>query len=95
MEQMFDLSIIYPKEGMLAPEALCRGYRKHLQRKKKKDTPKGVSFCGSGRRIRTLTYGVRVRCATFTQSRCVLTNKIYYTDFRRFVNTFFVSSRFF
>ena len=26
---------------------------------------------GSGRRIRTLTYGVRVRCATFTQSRCV------------------------
>ena len=24
---------------------------------------------GSGRRIRTLTYGVRVRCATFTQSR--------------------------
>ena len=26
-------------------------------------------FVGSGRRIRTLTYGVRVRCATFTQSR--------------------------
>ena len=26
-------------------------------------------FLGSGRRIRTLTYGVRVRCATFTQSR--------------------------
>ena len=27
---------------------------------------------GSGRRIRTLTYGVRVRCATLTQSRYVL-----------------------
>ena len=40
---------------------------------------------GSGRRIRTLTYGVRVRCATFTQSRCVLTNKNYYTRFSLFV----------
>ena len=40
---------------------------------------------GSGRRIRTLTYGVRVRCATFTQSRCVLTNKDYYTQFSPFV----------
>ena len=38
-----------------------------------------VSLFGSGRRIRTLTYGVRVRCATFTQSRYVLTNKDYYT----------------
>ena len=28
-------------------------------------------FFGSGRRIRTLTYGVRVRCATITQSRYV------------------------
>lgn len=27
------------------------------------------TYHGSGRRIRTLTYGVRVRCATFTQSR--------------------------
>ena len=44
---------------------------------------------GSGRRIRTLTYGVRVRCATFTQSRYVLTNKNYYTHFAAFVNTFF------
>ena len=30
-----------------------------------------VTQYGSGRRIRTLTYGVRVRCATFTQSRYV------------------------
>ena len=44
---------------------------------------------GSGRRIRTLTYGVRVRCATITQSRYVLTNKNYYTHFSEFVNTFF------
>ena len=48
-----------------------------------------LRFFGSGRRIRTLTYGVRVRCATFTQSRCVLTNKNYYTDFTAFVNSFF------
>ena len=48
---------------------------------------------GSGRRIRTLTYGVRVRCATFTQSRCVLTNKNYYTDFTTFVNSFFQKIR--
>ena len=46
---------------------------------------------GSGRRIRTLTYGVRVRCATFTQSRYVLTNKNFYTGFERFVNSFFPS----
>ena len=32
-------------------------------------------FFGSGRRIRTLTYGVRVRCATFTQSRYILQRK--------------------
>ena len=48
-----------------------------------------VSLFGSGRRIRTLTYGVRVRCATFTQSRYVLTNKNYYTDFAAFVKSFF------
>ena len=46
-------------------------------------------LAGSGRRIRTLTYGVRVRCATFTQSRCVLANKNYYTCFPAFVNSFF------
>ena len=33
-------------------------------------------FHGSGRRIRTLTYGVRVRCATFTQSRFISNNAI-------------------
>ena len=60
--------------------------------KTKCDLLKQVAFCfGSGRRIRTLTYGVRVRCATFTQSRCVLTNKLYYTRFLCFVNTFFKS----
>ena len=54
---------------------------------KKRDTAKPC-LSGSGRRIRTLTYGVRVRCATFTQSRYVLTNKNYYTGFGAFVNTF-------
>ena len=41
-------------------------------------------FFGSGRRIRTLTYGVRVRCATFTQSRYIFyrekTSKPYMTS---------------
>ena len=48
---------------------------------------------GSGRRIRTLTYRVRVCCATLTQSRCVLTNKYYYTDSAIFVNSFFTKYR--
>ena len=51
-------------------------------------------LCWQRRRIRTLTYGVRVRCATFTQSRCVPKNKNYYTGFERFVNSFFSSGRF-
>ena len=37
----------------------------------KKDARWASFLFGSGRRIRTLTYGVRVRCATITQSRCV------------------------
>ena len=45
-----------------------------------------VTLDGSGRRIRTLTYGVRVRCATITQSRYVrLTNICYYTSGFAFV----------
>ena len=51
-------------------------------------------FFGSGRRIRTLTYGVRVRCATITQSRyialfaalCRSANKCYYSRNFAFVN---------
>ena len=49
---------------------------------------------GSGRRIRTLTYGVRVRCATITQSRyialfaalCRSANIRYYSRNFAFVN---------
>ena len=59
-----------------------------IERKKTGNSTFPVFFFGSGRRIRTLTYGVRVRCATFTQSRYVLTNKNYYTGFGTFVNTF-------
>ena len=47
------------------------------------------TFFGSGRRIRTLTYGVRVRCATITQSRYVrLTNICYYTSGFAFVKNY-------
>ena len=59
----------------------------------KKETRQSRVSSGSGRRIRTLTYGVRVRCATFTQSRYVLTNKNYYTDFTAFVKSFFYIPR--
>ena len=60
--------------------------------KRRKLPAKPRAFYGSGRRIRTLTYGVRVRCATITQSRYVLANKNYYTHFTGFVNTFFAFS---
>ena len=60
-----------------------------VSRDTKKETRQSRVSYGSGRRIRTLTYGVRVRCATFTQSRYVLTNKNYYTDFAAFVKSFF------
>ena len=56
---------------------------------KKETCINDASLFGSGRRIRTLTYGVRVRCATITQSRCVLTNINYYTHRAGFVNTLF------
>ena len=63
----------------------------------KKRSPKPYGFrllSGSGRRIRTLTYGVRVRCATITQSRyialfaalCRSANKCYYSRNFAFVN---------
>ena len=60
-----------------------------IERKKTGNSTFPAFFFGSGRRIRTLTYGVRVRCATITQSRYVLTNKNYYTDFAAFVKSFF------
>ena len=41
-------------------------------KRKKKQAPIGAClFFGSGKRIRTSTYGVRVRCATITQYRYV------------------------
>ena len=45
--------------------------KERISLKNDKFLSKLVVFHGSGRRIRTLTYGVRVRCATITQSRCV------------------------
>ena len=68
-----------------------------IKGRKQKKVPKPCSFrtfAGSGRRIRTLTYGVRVRCATITQSRyiaplaepCRSANKCYYSRNFAFVN---------
>ena len=50
---------------------------------KKSPAPIGAQdfLHGSGRRIRTLTYGVRVRCATFTQSRFVADDVIIHVNF--------------
>ena len=65
--------------------------RKPLQTKGK---PRNISSFevfrfGSGRRIRTLTYGVRVRCATLTQSRYIPDERFYYIHFQQFVKYFF------
>ena len=65
-----------------------------IERKKTGNSTFPVFFFGSGRRIRTLTYGVRVRCATITQSRyialfaalCRSANKCYYSRNFAFVN---------
>ena len=62
--------------------------------KKERTATFRLRFFGSGRRIRTLTYGVRVRCATITQSRyialfaalCRSANKCYYSRNFAFVN---------
>ena len=45
-----------------------RGWGGGCEKKKKRDNRSCLAF-GSGRRIRTLTYRVRVCCATLTQSR--------------------------
>ena len=50
---------------------------------KKLCIPKNTELFGSGRRIRTLTYGVRVRCATFTQSRYIANARVIIPNFRR------------
>ena len=65
-----------------------------IERKRTGNSTFPVFFFGSGRRIRTLTYGVRVRCATITQSRyialfaalCRSANKCYYSRNFAFVN---------
>ena len=56
---------------------------------KKLCIPKNTELFGSGRRIRTLTYGVRVRCATFTQSRCVPDEQILLYASDRICQQFF------
>ena len=55
--------------GLLPPTAqYTRGRGGGCEKKKKRDNRSCLAF-GSGRRIRTLTYRVRVCCATLTQSR--------------------------
>lgn len=54
-----------------------------IERKKTGNSTFPAFFFGSGRRIRTLTYGVRVRCATFTQSRYIANARVIIPNFRR------------
>ena len=76
------------------------------ERKKKAQNPLKIKdfellLAGSGRRIRTLTYGVRVRCATFTQSRYIANARVIIPNFRRMssgigkfsLNFFYFSAR--
>ncbi len=79
----FTSSSTLPFDGRLCTKKACNhhGYR--------------LSY-GSGRRIRTLTYGVRVRCATFTQSRYVVSQQhdLLYSIFRKCQYLFSKNSNF-
>ena len=71
-----------------------KGQIKGQTEKKKSETLRFQTSQWQRRRIRTLTYGVRVRCATITQSRyialfaalCRSANKCYYSRNFAFVN---------
>ena len=65
-----------------APRHMAKRPRVRIQYAKK-SCPKRQDLFGSGRRIRTLTYGVRVRCATFTQSRYIANARVIIPNFRR------------
>lgn len=78
-------------------EKAAKRLKGQIKGQTEKRSPKPYGFrllSGSGRRIRTLTYGVRVRCATITQSRyialfaalCRSANKCYYSRNFAFVN---------
>ena len=78
-------------------EEAAKRLKRQIKGQTEKRSPKPYGFrllSGSGRRIRTLTYGVRVRCATITQSRyialfaalCRSANKCYYSRNFAFVN---------
>ena len=78
-------------------EEAAKRLKGQIKGQTEKRSPKPYGFrllSGSGRRIRTLTYGVRVRCATITQSRyialfaalCRSANKCYYSRNSAFVN---------
>ena len=87
-------------------EEAAKRLKGQIKGQTEKRSPKPYGFrllSGSGRRIRTLTYGVRVRCATITQSRyialfaalCRSANKCYYSRNFAFVNRkFFKKSKF-
>ena len=65
-----------------------------LTRKERADHYGSALSFGSGTRIRTQTYRVRVCCATFTQFRFIL-RLIILAHKIRFVNTFFLFLTFF
>ena len=78
-------------------EEAAKRLKGQIEGQTEKRSPKPYGFrllSGSGRRIRTLTYGVRVRCATITQSRyialfaalCRSANIRYYSRNFAFVN---------
>ena len=68
-------------------ETTSRAKRAWREKEKSSKPLKSKDFelllAGSGRRIRTLTYGVRVRCATFTQSRYIANARVIIPNFRR------------
>ena len=66
------------------------GFVSELQFQNKKPTTRSAFYFGSGTRIRTQTYRVRVCCATFTQFRYAFYSRLnILTQKNAFVNTFF------
>ena len=82
-----------PPRVAICPRHIAKGPRVRilLENAKAARPLAGLLSLGSGRRIRTLTYRVRVCCATLTQSRCIGGRKWYYTQYPGKVKLFFFS----
>ena len=81
--RLWCVGLVFPRKRRIPPRAVCEpnscrwqetGFFEVPLPKKRKNRPSddGLLFFGSGTRIRTQTYRVRVCCATFTQFRYVL-----------------------